>query len=99
MNDIYPTEEELSKIRDWDIVENGIEGLIEFIQARWEFANYDMGYFQWNGMELELHTGGWSGNESIIDALESNRLFWMMYWQKSERGGHFYFKMPKVIVF
>lgn len=93
-SNIYPTEEELSKIRNWDIIENGIEGLIGFIEERWEFASYGMGFFQWNGMELELHTGGWSGNESIIDALESNHLFWMSYWQASKRGGHYYFKIP-----
>jgi len=40
---------------------------------------------------LEIHTGGWSGHEEIIDELQCT-MFWFFYWQKSERGGHYYFK-------
>jgi hypothetical protein len=47
-----------------------------------------------DGRKLELHTGGWSGNEEIISVLQ-NSMFWVMYWQKSERGGHYYFELPE----
>jgi hypothetical protein len=45
-------------------------------------------------MHLELHTFGWSGNESIVDALDKNVLFWMTCWEQSNRGGHYKFEIP-----
>lgn len=92
MND-YSTEEELKKIKEWDPLKDGIVNLIEYIRGRWEYAN--IGYFSLTGkrvLRLELHTGGWSGNEDIIHALRSN-IFWMTFWQRSLRGGHYYFKI------
>jgi hypothetical protein len=43
---------------------------------------------------FKLITGGWSGNESIIGALEENRLFWCMCHTAWERGGLFKFEVP-----
>ena len=40
---------------------------------------------------LYLSTGGWSDHEEVIGILEGS-LFWFMYWQKSERGGHYWFE-------
>jgi hypothetical protein len=61
------------------------------IKCIWKYA--DCGYFKYDKTtrELELHTAGWSGNEEIISALEQNKFFYPLYWQKSERGGHYYF--------
>lgn len=42
---------------------------------------------------LELHTGGMSSNEDVIKVLTNNCLFWLLFWAKSERGGHFYFEI------
>jgi hypothetical protein len=40
---------------------------------------------------LTLHTVGWSGNESIISSLRSNKPFWACL--KDEKpGGHYYFE-------
>jgi hypothetical protein len=44
---------------------------------------------------LELHTGGWSGNEDIIRTLEANEWFWMFYWFSSRVGGHYEFHIRK----
>jgi hypothetical protein len=43
---------------------------------------------------LELHTGGWSGNEDIIRSLEENKWFYNFYWLSSRVGGHYEFRIP-----
>ena len=65
---------------------------INVIREEWEFA--DCGFFVWKGEVLELHTGGWSGNEDIIRALQRNKAFWKLL-EKEEAGGHYYFKLKK----
>lgn len=88
----YPTDEELEAIEQYDICKDGVNGLLDMLEATWYYGHP---YFVREGEKLELHTGGWSGNEEIIGALERNPAFWAFYWQKSERGGHYYFEIPK----
>jgi len=87
----YPTEKELTKIREWDPLD--ADGLIDYVESLWRYA--DWGFIR-RGDRLTLHTGGWSGNEDIIGALEST-LFWQLSWEKSTRGGHYWFKIYRVI--
>ncbi len=92
----YPTEKELTKIEMWDTLRFGIIELVKYVGDIWKYA--DIEYFKFTGdrvLKLELHTGGWSGNEDIISSLKSNTMFWMICWQKSVRGGHYYFKWNK----
>ncbi len=94
MIDGYPEESELSKIEMWDV--RDIDDLIKYIRERWMYA--DAGYFYLAGknvLRLELHTAGWSGNESIIDSLQKNFIFWSMFWKKSTVGGHYYFVIKR----
>lgn len=94
-SDGYPTEAGLNQIKIYSgdfYTENSkmdIEKLIELLQELWHFSDYLIR----DGAELELHTGGWSGNEDVISALQPS-LFWMLFWRKSERGGHYYFELP-----
>jgi hypothetical protein len=76
-----------------------LNGLKDFLEKLCVYWCHDYGYMEYkirefkNGkfkFKLELHTGGWSDNETIISDLESN-FFWFLYWQKSVRGGHYYF--------
>lgn len=92
--DGYPDEKELKIIRDWDLLKSGVDGLLDFIEQIWWWP--DWGFIR-KGKKLELHTGGWSGNESIIAALESNLMFWILLWVKSERGGHYWFEIPDTL--
>lgn len=64
-----------------------IPRLIEKLKEIWHWSDY----IKHEGNRLELHIGGWSGNEEIIAALQSS-MFWVRCWRKSERGGHFYFE-------
>lgn len=44
-------------------------------------------------IEVYLATGGWSGNEEMISALQHS-FFWFSYWEMSKRGGAFTFHVP-----
>lgn len=88
----YPTEKELEKIAKWDIRKNSVIELLEYIRRIWWMEDLLFNLTGKRVLKLRLHTGGWSGNEDIIYALKQN-LFWSMYWQKSLRGGHYYFKI------
>lgn len=69
--------------------------LMEYVRARWRYA--EDGYFQKDGTHIyRLSTAGWSGNESIIGALQDNQIFWLLCWQESKRGGHYKFSVPKI---
>ncbi len=86
----YPDKRELARIRKWDAIGDPL-GLLEYVKQLWS----DYGSYTYNAEtgELALITGGWSGNESIIAALERNLLFWALFWQKSERGGGYWFRV------
>jgi hypothetical protein len=66
----YPTDEQLQFIRDYDI-KQGPADLIEHLKEIWHWKDY-LAYSQdHRAGYLELHTGGWSGNEDIIEAAGS----------------------------
>jgi|SRR3990167_5430970 len=101
-DDGYPTPEELKAIKTWsseDIIKKPGE-LVEFLKSIWWQSGWGFSYkkgrnnlFHKTVWKLELHTGGWSGNEDIIDTLR-HTYFWFFYWQKSIRGGHYWFEIP-----
>lgn len=93
--DGYPTDNELAIIRTWDILEDGIDSLLEHLKDIWWMANWGFKLTGKRIRRLELHTGGWSGNEDIIAVLRETAL-WYLYWQKSIRGGHYYFRIEKL---
>lgn len=88
-DDGYPEDEELQQVRDWPYTD--FAGMMQFIKDRWRYEDY------WNEEETKegrlyhVSTAGWSGNESFIGAMEENRMFWLLNWQQSRRGGHYIF--------
>ena len=96
--DFEPTEEQLAKIRDWHY--SDFPGLMRYIED--EVWIRDMGWFQNTNPMLEevfdqdaddghywaCATGGWSGNEEIIEALQENVMFWACCWCGSMKGGY-----------
>ena len=91
--DGYPTEETLEAITTWPIRSNSnIAELLAFVDAAWHYKPFAI---RTNGEGRERYiycaTGGWSGNESIIGALEENRMFWALCWLESQRGGGYKF--------
>jgi len=88
----YPTEKEILTIKNWNVVEGDVMELVEYVRTKWWQRGWG---FTLEDDKLELHTGGWSGNEEIIGALQSNTMFWMFYWEQSKRGGHYYFDLTR----
>ena len=92
MND-YPTDAQLGVIANFDWKMRNVRYFLDRLEEAW---NKNYGWFDLKGVRvLYLHvaTGGWSGNEVIIDALQRNVTFWERYWQQSERGGRHTFKI------
>jgi len=106
----YPTEYGLKQIRKWRIGTDAdicnrkaVEAFIDLIHSMWWTPEWGFTERLRKGkIYLELHTGGWSGNEEIIGELKKT-FFWFFYWQMSKRGGHYWFEVdlkafkPKVV--
>ena len=95
MSDRYPSDVELEAIRYWD---KTLKELLDFIEEIYEYDPPRLrvgrsGFDRKKCYKYEIHTWGWSGNEDIVEALRRT-MFWFTFWQKSERGGHFYFEIP-----
>lgn len=89
----YPSEVDLKYIKEFDLLKRPVKELLDHVEQIWEYGDWG---FKRTYHNLQLHTGGWSGNEDIIEALQHNFLFWGMYWQKELRGGHYYFNTGMV---
>ena len=96
--DGYPTEEAEKLVREWS--HDDFPGLMAFVRGLWRYSEY------WNaedgtdiiGKPVIKHyvsTAGWSGNESLIQALKGNVMFWMLCWEQSRRGVHYIFELRK----
>jgi hypothetical protein len=91
--DGYPTEDTLVEVENWDYKDG--YALFKFIQLSWRYLTYftqeeDEKY----GPIYRISTGGWSGNESLIEALQANRMIQSLYWISSTRNGHYIYKVP-----
>lgn len=94
--DGYPTDKFLNWIESFNPTEMKWIDFIEILADAWWMADWGFKLKRKrNGKRtLELHTGGWSGNEEIIAALRQNIFFFPMTWEKTYAGGHYYFRIP-----
>lgn len=99
--DGYPTEEELERITKW---EGDFKELLDYVHSIGQYWSGDRSWGWDEEQAIDEHrgghvtryhisTGGWSGNESIIGALQDNILFWIMHWVQHRRGGHYIFEI------
>lgn len=94
----YPDKKSLKEIKEWDILKYGIQGLLDLVEENTNWPEWSFIVTGKRVLHIEYHTGGWSGNEDVIDALQHNLLFWPLCWVKSTRGGHYYFEIkPKLL--
>lgn len=91
--DGYPTEEEIERIKAWPYTDFG--GLLQWINANCWWPGSDYGFKQ-TGRKFRLATGGWSGNEEVIDALNHNPMFNALCWRSSHRGGLHIYEVPAI---
>jgi len=95
-NEGYPTGKALDAIAKWS-PPSTYKDLMAFVMQLWTYDDYwkqsiTTDAFTGNEvMSYYISTGGWSGNESIIAALQDNILFWALCWTQSRRGGHYIF--------
>lgn len=88
--DGYPTTADLDRIREWEIKSGAdLQDLWSFVRSLWSYPEY---FCEDNG-QWSISTGGWSGNEDVIAALQGNWTFWLLCWQQSRRGGHYIFDL------
>lgn len=79
--DGYPSEESLQKLRAWQNPK--LHEVMGFVKDLWKWKDF----FKENDGVYTLVTGGWSGNEDVISALMRNPIFWLLFWERSERSG------------
>jgi len=98
-DEMYPSQEVLAMIAAWRFGE--YPALMRFVEEQWidcyGFFEQSTGKFEpFNGeTPWKCATGGWSGNESLIDALRDNVGFWWTCWECSVRGGYYEFHVPE----
>ena len=97
----YPTDEMIERIRAWEFTaRDSFEQFMSYVRAAGHYWTGELtfGWYQ-DGRRYEVSTGGWSGNEEIVGAMQANLVFWAVCWQSSRRGGHFVFDLPDPVIY
>lgn len=95
--DGYPTDAAFEAIEKWCY--NDPHGWFKFIESLWYLRDWGWRCKQFaelddnDRVEYHISTAGWSGNESIIRAMEGNHILWCRHWVQSRRGGHYIFEV------
>jgi hypothetical protein len=105
-DDGYPHQIELDRIEHWMAGLDGqsdwtasMIGLMNYVKRRWKYA--EVGYWTEHldtgdgTLFYSISTGGWSGNEELIMALEGST-FWLLTFESMFRGGHYVFKVKQI---
>jgi hypothetical protein len=102
-DDGYPTDAALDVIRLWHW--DNAKGWFKFIEGLWHFHSWgwreDDEAHEYLKDEIVrryyVSTCGWSGNESIIRAMQENKsMMWTLTWVQSRRGGHYIFELREI---
>ena len=80
-----------------DLTDDGLDAIKNFtgnyheLMGEIAFLFKRYGRCEFNGERWIIATGGWSGCEAVVRALEKNRMFWVTCWYCSKRGGYYEF--------
>lgn len=100
--DGYPTDETLLAIARWEIndAQDAI-AVMEFVSKAWNYPEYwtverhwedDLGHKK---ARYVFSTVGWSGNESLVSAMEENAMLQILGPWSWRRGGHYEYRLPE----
>ena len=100
--DGYPTDETLERIRTWDIkTPADMAEVMDFAGRAWSYPKYwecNPAFVEddWTGpyRQYVFSTGGASGNESIVHAIEQNQMLQIIGAWSWRRGGHYEYRFP-----
>lgn len=101
-DDSYPTDNILDFLTTYAISSENLVEFINHIKNTWKYDDWGFVINMHTDETgetykcLNLHTGGWSGNEDVICALERNIVFWGIAWSESRRGGHYRFDLSRL---
>lgn len=100
-DDGYPSDERIAQLRMADDMPNAIRWLVETFPKLVEsipcgYVRVSEGVDDFDGAPITIisfSTGGWSGQEDLIGALEYGLIgrFYLWSWR---RGGHYEFRLP-----
>lgn len=101
--DGYPTELACERIKAWHWSDKS--GWLKYIESLWHLASWgwsegDEPHDYKDGVTVRrfhISTAGWSGNETLIQAMKENTMLWHLTWVQSRRGGHYIFEIDKEI--
>lgn len=107
----YPTDATVEALANWSVEPPGsvaehIDEALDFLTAAWNDAygliRHDLTEHEAALIRAEpgrryvaLATGGWSGNECLIGALERNLVVWSFCWRLSAIGGLYILRYPQ----
>lgn len=101
--DGYPTDETLKRIETWPIVtlEDAYRAM-DFAGRAWSYPDRWKCQPRWRSQSrfdlkrlvrrYVFSTGGWSGNESVVGAIEANTMLQMLGAWSWRRGGHYEYR-------
>lgn len=95
-DDGYPTECGIAAVQ---VFHGSPAALVDLLEQMWWTPTL-MTVDEWLDAQLRvvvrvsLVTGGWSGNEQLIDALGGS-MFHLRFWESSHRGGLHVYEVPK----
>lgn len=101
----YPEDEQLQRVTAWSPTwdkagkKPHYDAWFEFIKSLWWMP--DWGWREYEGFDedepvriFHISTGGWSGNEDLIDAMSDNFICWSQTFSVHRTGGHYEFRIP-----
>lgn len=90
----YPTDSVYAAIVSWPYTD--IHGLFDYIEPLVSDYGTVRRIPRNDGSTLfRLTTGGWSGNEEIVSAIQDNLVIHSFTWEMSVRGGMHVWRIPK----
>ena len=101
----YPSKATLELIEAWPIEDAagaGVQAWLSYCREAWNHGVWELGQVTPEERSVfrvadgawihRCATGGWSGNESVLEAMSAHLPFWSLVFIARGRGGEYWFK-------